>query len=190
MATFLDIGLFSYFSVIFPALLVFAIVFALLQKTKVIGENLSINALISIVVAFMVLISPDLADIINTMTPWFVLIFVFAVLLILIYMFLGVRAEDLQKYITTDKPVLWFIFGLGVIIIIASIAHVYGQRALEITIPDGNETEVIATSEMQTTTSSFGQNLGNVFFNSKVLGLIIIFLIAVFTLALITRDKF
>lgn len=189
MATFLDIGLFNYFSVIFPALLVFAIVWALLQKTKVIGENVSINALIAIIAAFMILLSPDLADIINTMTPWFVLIFIFAVLLILIYMFLGASAEDLQKYITTDKPAKWFIFGLGAIIIIASIAHVYGQRALSITTTT-NQTVTVDGQIISASSNSFAQNLGNVLFNSKILGLILIFLIAVFTLALLTRERF
>ena len=47
MATFLDVGLFSYFNVIFPVLLIFALVFALLQKTKILGTNITINAIIA-----------------------------------------------------------------------------------------------------------------------------------------------
>jgi len=182
MATFLDVGLFNYFSAIFPALLAAAIVFALLQKTKVIGESLNVNGLISVIVFFLILLSPDLADIINTMTPWFVLVFIFAVLLILVYMFLGVGADDLRSYIMSDRPVQWFVFAIGAVIIISSVAHVYGQRALTITTPE-------AANETAAEDTPFAQNLGDVFFNSKVLGLMVIFLIAVFTLALLTRQS-
>ena len=43
MATVLDIGLLEYFSIIFPAILIFLLVFALLQKIKILGDNKTIK---------------------------------------------------------------------------------------------------------------------------------------------------
>ena len=74
MVTFLETGLINYFAIIFPALLVFAVVFALLEKTKIVGENKGINAIIAIVLAFMVMLSANVAEIINYMAPWFVVL--------------------------------------------------------------------------------------------------------------------
>ena len=77
MATFLDTGLLSYFSVIFPALLVFVIVYALLEKTKLLGENKAIHAIAAIAIALMLMLSRNIMNVINYMAPWFVLLFVF-----------------------------------------------------------------------------------------------------------------
>ena len=58
MATILDVGLVQYFQVIYPVLFVFAIVFALLQKTKALGQSsLAVNLIISFAVSFMILLS-------------------------------------------------------------------------------------------------------------------------------------
>ena len=77
MATFLEIGALRYFSIIFPALLVFVVVYALFEKLKILGENKSIHAIVAIVLAFMVLLIEDIANLINFISPWFVLMFIF-----------------------------------------------------------------------------------------------------------------
>ena len=69
MATLIDIGLIHYFNVIFPFLFVVAIVYALLFKTKVVGNSVAINALISVVAAFAVLLSDNAIKLINFIIP-------------------------------------------------------------------------------------------------------------------------
>ena len=83
MVTVLDLGLIQAFDVIFPVLLVFALVFAIFQKTKVVGDSVGINSIIAVSVAFMVLISDTLTQIINFMVPWFAVVIIFFILLIL-----------------------------------------------------------------------------------------------------------
>ena len=80
MANGLDLGVLNYFSVIFPALLIFVIVYALLEKTKMLGENRSLHAIAAISAAFLVMLSKDILEIINFGAPWFILVIVFLVL--------------------------------------------------------------------------------------------------------------
>ncbi len=186
----LDLGILNYFSVIFPALLVFVLVYAVLEKTKLLGESKSVHALTAIVVAFIVMLSRDILEIINFGAPWFIMVFVFGVLLVLLYKFMGASDADLSSLIRTDRPLQWFIFAIGIVIVITSISHVFGQRLLE----DEADGENITISEARERAkesadgTDYGSELHNTFFNSKVLGLIFIFLVAVFTIALITRD--
>ena len=63
MATFLDIGLAQHFSVIFPVLFVFVIVFALLEKSKILGDNKGLHSLIALCLAIMLLFVPGLAKV-------------------------------------------------------------------------------------------------------------------------------
>ena len=192
MATFLETGALNYFSIIFPALLVFVIVYALLEKTKILGENKGLHAIAAIVAAFLVMLSGDIVQIINFGAPWFVLVFVFLVLLLLIYRFMGATEADLTKVIRTDKPIQWTIFFIGLVIVIASISNIYGQRLLaqteeyavgeNITVAEARE--IIAEEEGLT----YRSELYKTFFSPKILGLIFIFLVATFTIALLTRE--
>ena len=189
MATFLDIGLLEYFSVIFPALLVFVIVFALFEKYKLLGESKTIHAIVAIAVAFMVMLLKDVLDIINFISPWFVLVFIFVVLLLMVYKIMGVTDEKLTEFIQTDNATKWFIFAIGMIIIVAGISHVYGQRLLPVTTGESGEVVNATIEEGAGTTSSFQSNVATIFFNTKVLGLILIMLVAVFSISLLTRER-
>jgi len=187
MATFLETGLLNYFSIIFPALLVFVLIYAILEKTKILGENKVVHAIAAIVAAFLVMLSRDIVEIINFGAPWFVLVFVFLVLLLLIYRFMGASEENLAWVIRNDKPIQWTVFAIGAIIIIASISHIYGQRLLE-QAPGDN----VTISEAKNVTEegkSFRGELYNTIFNPKILGLLLIFLIATFTIALLTKQE-
>ena len=187
MVTFLEIGLLRYFSIIFPALLVFALVYAILTATKMLGESKGINAIVAIVLAFLVMLSEDIISLINFVAPWFVLFFLFIVLLLVVYKIFGASDKNLANFITTDRPVQWAIFAVGVLIMVAGFSHVYGQKLLPATLE--NETVNITGSQaVSTATSSFRQNVTRIFFNPKVIGMLFVFFVAVFAISLLTRD--
>jgi len=177
MVTFIDIGLFQYFNVIFPILLIFAVVFALLHKTKILGENATINAIIAIALALMSLLSQTLIDVINFMAPWFVLVFIFVIFLMLLYQILGATEKDILSALKTEKTIQWAVIGIGLIILFAAFANVLGQKMLAL-----QPTEAVEGEEE----IGFEQNIFLMLFNPKVLGLVIIFLIAVFTVAFLS----
>ena len=94
MATPLDVGLLGNFQIIFPFLFIFSIVFGMLTYTKFLGDNKVVSALIAIVLSFMALFSDIVVETINTAAPWFVLLIVFIVFLMLAFMILGVKEGD------------------------------------------------------------------------------------------------
>ncbi|HLD72017.1 MAG TPA: hypothetical protein VJA23_00380 [Candidatus Nanoarchaeia archaeon] len=182
MATLFDVGLIQTFDVVFPVLLVFALVFALLQKTKAIGESVGVNAIIAVAAAFMVLMSDTLVQMINFMVPWFVVAIIFFVLLILIFQIFGTKEADLTKAVK-DKAVYWSIIGIAIVILLAAFGNVLGQSFTEQAFQEeGN----LTASDGSVASSSFEGSLNATLFHPKVLGLIIIFAIAIFAVAFLS----
>ena len=177
MVTFLDIGLFQYFNVIFSILLIFAIVFATLHKTKILGENATINAVVAVSIALISLLSPTVIDLINFIAPWFVLILIFIVLLVLLYQMLGATEKDILGALRTEKTIQWAVFGIAMIILLAGFGHVWGEKLAQQTLEN----------EM-TEEGAFEQNLYSILFNPKILGLIFVFLIAIFAIAFLAGE--
>ncbi|MFQ5474278.1 MAG: hypothetical protein ACE5DM_00410 [Candidatus Nanoarchaeia archaeon] len=183
MATFLDIGLFSYFSVIFPVLFVFLLVFAVLTKTQFFGDNKGVYSLIAFSIAMIMLFSPGVVQVINVMAPWFVLIFVFGILLLLALMVMGVEADAITTYMGSWDVVHWFILSFAIIIAIGSLATVYGGSLLPYTSEKGAVTvDDGGTTGVRTSTGDFNQNVGRVLFHPKVIGMIFVLLVASFTI--------
>lgn len=191
MATVLDIGgILGYFDFIFPMLLVFALVFAILQKTKVIGDAMGINALIAIVASFMVLLSRDVVETINFMIPWFVIALVFFILVILVFQVMGAKEADFASAIK-DRVLRNALIGISIVILIASFAHTFGQSFTEAASGDTTDASSgeVVDGESTTTSGNFEGNINAIMFNPKVLGLAAIFGIAVFAVALLTNKE-
>jgi hypothetical protein len=184
MATFLQLGILNYFSIIFPALLVFVIVFALFQKYKILGDNKSVHTIIAIALAFLVILSASMVELINVMAPWFVVIFVFMVLLLVLFKLMGASDETISSMFIKNKSIQWLIIGIAFIILVAALAHVYGARLAPAAAVEG---EVVAEETGEPTT--FGQNVVKILFNPLILGIVFILLLAVFTIALITKER-
>ena len=186
MATVLDLGLVQSFDVIYPVLLVFALLFSLLHKTKILGESTAFNAIISAVVGFMILLSRTVIDIINFMVPWFIIAAIFFLLVLLLFNIFGAREGDVLSYIQSDKGVGWTIVGISVIIFIAAIANVIGQDLTEASFQEG--TTVSVNGSESTATSSFDTNIQNIFFHPKILGFATLFIIVIFAVGLLTGN--
>src|SRR3989344_8673469 len=169
MATFLDVGLIQAFDLIFPFLLTFAIVFAILQKTEVLGKSLGINATVAIAAAFMVLLSSTLIEVINFMVPWFVVAIIFFVLLILIFSMFGAKEASFEAAIK-DQKLQWALIGVCILIAIAAFGNVLGQQVLPFTQQGEGERVINATGGVAT--GSFETNIYSTLFHPKVLGLI------------------
>lgn len=120
--TFLQHWIFSRF--LFPFLLIFFIVFAILEKTKIFGEGKKqINALISFIIGlvFVSAVYPKLVveNLILFLTVTIVAVFV--VLLIWGFVFAEVKDSKLQK---------WMKLGLGVVVTIAFIGAIIWATGL------------------------------------------------------------
>lgn len=186
MANLLDLGLLSHFSIIFPILLVYAIVVGILSLTKLLGDNKAVNNMVAIALALMVSMSTMVVQIINTMTPWIVLMFILVMFLLMAYKFLGATDSDLHGIITRDKTVVVWILIIFIVILLGSVSKFYFATPTQTTTVNENGTTVVTTGA----TSGTGVNaFWATLFHPKVLGVIMIMLIAVFAIVLLSGEK-
>ena len=120
MATFLDIGLLEYFLPVFSFILILVLLYAILQKTKLLGGKSGIDFAVSVFITLIATLSGRTIDFINVSIPWFVLLII-AVILIFIVTSIGLKGEILD--IPYLKNVVLF---ASLIIILASLNFVFG----------------------------------------------------------------
>jgi len=172
MASPLDISVLQNFSPIFAFLFVFAVVFGVLSATK--KFNSGINALIAVLLGVMALFSGTVVDTITTMAPWFVLLFIFSIFLIIAFMVFGVKEGDITGVFKSKQFgfVNFWVIILVVVIFIGSFSSVIAKHRAE----SGNET--ISSIDDLVSQDSFWGKL----FNIKVLGAIVVLLIGMFAI--------
>ena len=160
MATFLDVSGLQHFSSIFVFLFVWIVVYAVLSWTHVLGQNNFVNVMVGLLLGIFVLISPLATSVISGIAPFLAVVFVFIILISMASKMLGANAESFPalKGISVVFLVVIVIIGVGI--------KIKSQ----------------ATGSSDTTDLSKPVNL---LFNSKFLGTVLIFSIAIFTVALL-----
>jgi len=165
MATFLDVAGLEHFSSFFVFIFVWLVIYAILTYTKVFGTNKAISILIGLIIGIFVLFSPIASGIVQYIAPWFAIILIFVMLISVTSKMFG--AADFESYTSLKWIVL-------VIIIITMIVGSLSYVREKIVIPGEEEGEDI---DYEKTT--------NFFFHPKVLGMLFVLIIAVFTIALL-----
>ncbi|MBU1246270.1 MAG: hypothetical protein ABIJ20_03950 [Nanoarchaeota archaeon] len=90
--SFQDAGIFD---IVLPFLLIFAIIFAVLEKGKIFGDKKSnINLVIALVIGLLVVIKTDIVSKINTYLPKMALVYVIAIGLLI---FFGLMSGEKNK---------------------------------------------------------------------------------------------
>jgi len=121
MATVLDTGVLNYFLPVFVFLFVFTAVFALLEKTKILGASKTLNVAAALSIAVMTLFTGSFVSLISIIVPWFIFL---AVILFLVFMIFGFFSgeSDFTKTIGST----WKIFGQTPIFVIMLIIILVG----------------------------------------------------------------
>ena len=180
MATFLDLGLFSLFEVIWPFLFVTVVSFAFFTKAKFPTENAAIHALLALLFGFVILYSRIALKTVNLMAPWFVIVFIFATFVILTYMSFGITGDQI-KNIIWDSPDYAPTFGFWVLAIVLIIG--IGSLSTVISEEKGfkklGEKGEVAVQEPSEESAGFFAILTN----PKVLGFALLMLIGMFTIS-------
>jgi uncharacterized membrane protein len=178
MATPLDIGLIAKFDIIFPFLLVMVLVYAFLSRMDWFKEKQAVAFLIAFLLAIMTLLSPIAIRTINMMAPWFILLMIFTIFLLIAYQAMGVSESTITDVITKShysKTIVWWVIAIALIIGVGSLATVISQREGFVSkLGEPTEDAIAPTEE-----TGFWQTV----VNPKVLGVILIFLIAMFTIS-------
>jgi len=100
MATLLDLSILNYLSPLFTFLFILVLSYAILDKFKLLGENLAPKMIASFSIAMIFMFSTRMVKVINTATPWFILLAFFGFFLIAILMFMGVKEESISKTVS------------------------------------------------------------------------------------------
>jgi hypothetical protein len=112
----------SYFLPIFSFLLVFIVVYALLMKTKVLGDNTSVAIFISLILASFFVVEASLVEFIQFSSAWFGVIVVVIFFLVTVVAFIPGEAP-LKIF---EKGVVgWVVVGLMISFFIVSSAYVF-----------------------------------------------------------------
>lgn len=182
----LDVALLEHFVIVFPFLLIWVIVFGILSATKTFGDNKGIHAIIGLALAFLFILSKDAVAVLNFASPWFVILFIFIIFTIMAFKAFGASDTDVMGVIRNKefRYIATWIGILSVIIMVASLSNVHGQRLLE----EGEEGTTVQSGEGSVASGDFEENVWNTIFHPKVLGLILILLIASFTIRYMTQS--
>ena len=114
----IDISGIFFFMPVFSFLFVLLIVYAILHKTKILGESGFVNIFISLIIAIIFMSFSSLELYVRTILPWFVVLLVVVFLILLIA---GLSTKQLDKIMT--QGFAWFF--IAVLIIVFLIAAIY-----------------------------------------------------------------
>jgi len=188
MATPLDVGLLQHFSIIFPFLLVFVVVYGIMMFSKSFGENRNLVGILALAVAFITILSPTIREIINIMVPWFILVFIFIFLGVVMFKILGATDSDMLGALKSfeGRTILnWFVI-ISIVIVIGSIASVLGGKG-ELPFGPVKEGAVVETSGESEGVGSVGPSaFWQTLFHPKILGIALILLIGMMTILKLT----
>lgn len=113
----IDLSGFLYFMPLFSFLFIFVVVFSILTKTKILGENKFVNLLISFVLAIIFSTNVGTREYIETITPWVV---VFVICLFFILLIIGMSQKKVDDFM---KPGFVWIFILILIVMFLIAAN-------------------------------------------------------------------
>lgn len=117
----IDVSGFATFVPVFGFLLVFVVAYALLSKTKLLGENKFVHIFTSFVIAILFLVSTTAVKYVATITPWFV---GFLVSLVFIGLIVGLMGKETVEKVFSPS-FAWFIIVVLIIVFIICAAYVF-----------------------------------------------------------------
>jgi hypothetical protein len=111
---------------VYPFLLIFFIIFAVLEKTKVFGENKQIDALIAFVIGFIFVSAIFPKEMVGNLILFLTVAIVIVFVILLLWGF--VAGEDGLKFSSAPKGLKW---AIGIVIIIAVAFAVFWAAGID-----------------------------------------------------------
>jgi hypothetical protein len=184
MATPLDIGFLQHFESIFVVIFVFTAMYGVLMFKKPLGENKGVNALLAFSVAIIFVLFPDTVDIIKAAVPWWTIM-----IIVITFIIIGVEAFGSKFPTGTLQSFSTWVLIIAIVIFVFAWAGVSGQRAgpyLDENTSSITRSTDAARGDGNVASGSFQDNLGATLFHPKVLGVILILVVCLFTILFLT----
>jgi hypothetical protein len=126
MATiFESAGIGDLFSIVFVFLFVFVVIFALLKKIKIFGDNEGFNSIIAFVFAAFTIMVPESQVVIGNFLPWFFMFLMLALVMFMFFMFLGVKEETMVD-VTKGSTFITVSIATVIILFLMAMTNAYG----------------------------------------------------------------
>ncbi|MBT3324281.1 hypothetical protein HN681_04575 [archaeon] len=177
MASVLDLGLVEYFIPIIVFLFVMVVLWALLEKTGFFSKQPWVNLLLSFCLAALFIIVPGISEVITLSLPWFIVLFIFLLFLILTFLFMGVNPDVVSGVFGSNIVVFWAILIISLGIFGFAFTQVYGEQIHDIT-----------STDTTTEDGDLVQNIGQILFTPKILGFLLLIVIAGFGVRFISAN--
>lgn len=185
-ASIIDLSIMQGMSAIFLIIMVFIMIYALLQKTKVLGGNSALDATIAIAVSFMMIISGTVMEIISNMTPILVLCLFLVMFFLMATRFLGIEDSSIVAMLGGQNAAWWLIIA-GILIFLGAAGQVVGPL-LAGGGGEGTADSIQPGETGDVGTGDYQQDLRNTLFHPTFLGMIVLLLIGSFTIRhMVTR---
>ncbi|MBW3018737.1 hypothetical protein KY329_00950 [Candidatus Woesearchaeota archaeon] len=183
MATFLDIGALQHFQGLFPFLLVLVLAYAIFSKT-VFKDKPGVSALLAFILAILTLTSGIAQKTINLMAPWFVIFLIFGILILIAFMSFGIEEKSIKDVLTGSKygrQFFWWVLGIMIIIGFGSLFAVVNEEI------DITQLHALGTNTTSAGTGGAEAGFWGSLFDPKVLGMVVVLLVAYFTVSQLTE---
>jgi hypothetical protein len=166
----IDITAVYFFMPVFSFLLVFFIVFAILAKSKILGDSAFINILIGFIMAIIFMSFSSLELYVQTIIPWFVVLLVCVFLVLMVVGFASGKVTE----VLSAKTIGWIVIIILLAIFLLSAIKVFNP----IFHPDLGVTSGEGTSLIEQLSHAMG---------GRILGTILLVIIAIAVAWVLTR---
>lgn len=126
MVTLLDIGLMEFLLPVITFLLIYAIIFGVLQRSKFISDSANLNAWIAFAVSVLFAMAPGAMTFVAIIAPWFMVMLMIIFSLLLLFLFMGVKMDTIENIARKEAAIRWTIIIIGIIIIVIGLTSVFG----------------------------------------------------------------
>ncbi len=183
MSTFLDISLLVGFAPIFGFILVWVLVYGVLTFSKVLDLAQHMRAIIALMIAIITLFIPQVMQTLIFIVPWFTVMFIFIIFILIALMAFGTTKADIAKAV-------WASEGSGAVVrnTVIIISFIILASALGVVFFGGDAPMINTATNATATTSVEPSEVGDVgpgallatIFHPKLLGVIFLMLISLF----------
>jgi hypothetical protein len=168
--------------VILPFLLMFGLVYAILAKTRIAGDKADLNAVIALVVAFIVTLSSGFRIFVMAFIPHIAVFLVVMFVGMLVFLLYGGTADDFRNLLIQRRVLTIVIIVVILILVFMVISDVFEEEVRPIDPGDIESPEDLPLSGSESARVIFG--------NPRVVGAIaLITLMTIATYAVIFQPK-
>jgi hypothetical protein len=105
------------FKIFFAAIFLYVLIFALLSKIKIFGDNKKVYAIIAFISAIFVSFSGVLAYTLLYAITWFSVIITILLLIFIIMLFTGIKLSDIEKFFSGNTKTVFIVIAVLFLII-------------------------------------------------------------------------